>query len=796
MSNILVYSGPGVSTTALAHTRKALRDLCPSYDVRPTSAEELALQPWQANTCLVVIPGGRDLPYVAEFSKPRAREDGVEVTAQDAVRAWVAEDGGSFVGICAGAYFASSWCSFEEGSKMEVVGPRPGLEFYPGECRGTVYKGFVYESDAGARVVRLDAADGKRTAMHYNGGGAFMDAANQQGVTTLAKYPSDDHYIASPSYAGQAAVVHCQINSGQAILFGTHPEFSLLPGSRPVKLTAAPETLTTDGEANAANGAEHVATAHARELEQADVERRIFLAQCLEKLGLRVQVPLAIPPAASSSDLAAQGKLSLLILVGPPASLRTTLDILAQQAAQLSSSDPLPHIKTRSGQCATTSTGCDDSRLFSMRDANDTLHFYFGRGKTVAGEAAKICDEASYGDFADEETGEVDLHRVPKYVLTFPSEAGGTGEGSLNACPEAAICRHWDCEAYYRHLSETRQRLISSSSDHEPLGDVILYGERVTSTQTLLDKNPRLAAHLPSGFVAFATHQISGRGRGGNSWISPLGCLQFSLLLHVLPTSPLGATPMIVGPKLVFAQYLAGLAIVEAVRQGLGEEYAAVGRKIRLKWPNDIYAETSSDERSAFKHMGKSWAKMGGILVNSHYSSGNWQIVVGCGVNCLNPLPTTSLSALIDDHNAATGASLPHVTQEKLAGAVLASFERVWADFLACGGQWATPSGFGGPSLAQRYRDVWLHSDQPTLLTTVSPPQEVRIVGIAADTGMLRVVPASGPGARAGFSAGSTLSCDDDAAWSPSLRGRDDVWHLQPDGNSFDMLKNLIKVKA
>lgn len=63
-------------------------------------------------------------------------------------------------------------------------------------------------------------------------------------------------------------------------------------------------------------------------------------------------------------------------------------------------------------------------------------------------------------------------------------------------------------------------------------------------------------------------------------------------------------------------------------------------------------------------------------------------------------------------------------------------------------------------------------------LTTVDPPVPVRIVGITHDHGLLRTIPE-----RTGW----------------AVRGRhgadDGYIDLQPDGNSFDIMKGLIKAK-
>ncbi|KAG5649085.1 hypothetical protein H0H81_006434 [Sphagnurus paluster] len=66
-------------------------------------------------------------------------------------------------------------------------------------------------------------------------------------------------------------------------------------------------------------------------------------------------------------------------------------------------------------------------------------------------------------------------------------------------------------------------------------------------------------------------------------------------------------------------------------------------------------------------------------------------------------------------------------------------------------------------------------SDQLVTLTTTTPPQRVRITGITPDHGLLRTVP-------------------ERDAWGAGEAGA--YINLQPDGNSFDMLKGLIRAKT
>lgn len=116
---------------------------------------------------------------------------------------------------------------------------------------------------------------------------------------------------------------------------------------------------------------------------------------------------------------------------------------------------------------------------------------------------------------------------------------------------------------------------------------------------------------LPTPLLSVASNQISARGRGSNVWVSPSGSLAFSLLVR----ASLRDLP---AHKLVFIQYLFALAVVEACRHEgvLGETW---GASVRLKWPNDIYAVMEDGQV----------LKIGGILVNTSFMSGNVDIVIG-----------------------------------------------------------------------------------------------------------------------------------------------------------------------
>jgi biotin--protein ligase len=129
---------------------------------------------------------------------------------------------------------------------------------------------------------------------------------------------------------------------------------------------------------------------------------------------------------------------------------------------------------------------------------------------------------------------------------------------------------------------------------------------------TIFSRNACLLSRLPTPIVSLASHQLAGRGRGSNVWLSPSGSLSFSTLLRV-------SLSLLPASKLVFVQYLFALAVVEACRDAniLGER----GNCTRLKWPNDLYAVVGPGMEDR--------KKIGGILVNTSFSGGNVDIIVG-----------------------------------------------------------------------------------------------------------------------------------------------------------------------
>lgn len=213
----------------------------------------------------------------------------------------------------------------------------------------------------------------------------------------------------------------------------------------------------------------------------------------------------------------------------------------------------------------------------------------------------------------------------------------------------------------------------------------------------------------------------------------------------------------------VFIQYLAALAIVTGI-QSYDTGYERL--PVRLKWPNDIYAlDPAIADKSTIPSKGpivtederKKYVKIGGILVNSSYSGGDYTLVCGVGVNVSNSSPTTSLNML------AAKQGLPPFTLEKLLASILTNFETLYDRFCK--------SGFS-KEFEEVYYKYWLHSEQIVTLEAEGG-QKARVKGITKDWGLLVA---------------------EELGWEDRPTGK--RFELQSDSNSFDFFKGLLKRKV
>jgi biotin--protein ligase len=90
--------------------------------------------------------------------------------------------------------------------------------------------------------------------------------------------------------------------------------------------------------------------------------------------------------------------------------------------------------------------------------------------------------------------------------------------------------------------------------------------------------------------------------------------------------------------------------------------------EVKIKWPNDLYAKG---------------LKIGGVLCTSTYSSKNFNVVIGVGLNVANQHPTICLDTLL--HEICSDPTT--LTRHELLAAILGRFEVLFKVFLSQGGQ-------------------------------------------------------------------------------------------------------------
>ncbi|NGX30778.1 MAG: hypothetical protein K940chlam8_00128 [Chlamydiae bacterium] len=198
---ILIYCDEGVDAFSFRQTYKTLKKILKAHFVVVKSH---TLLEYLDKADLFVMPGGRDVFYHRALQGKKT----------DALREFV-ENGGSYLGLCAGAYFGSKSIEFEKGHVHEVIEQRE-LAFFPGKAIGPALGLGKYEptSCRGAECALIDTRMGS-FGTYYNGGCYFEGSfSNAKPLAYFAK-------------TGNVAIVECSVGKGKALLSGVHLEYSV-----------------------------------------------------------------------------------------------------------------------------------------------------------------------------------------------------------------------------------------------------------------------------------------------------------------------------------------------------------------------------------------------------------------------------------------------------------------------------------------------------------------------------------------------------------------------------------------
>lgn len=196
---VAIYKGRGVS----AHSYRRLKQLLTG------SFETISINPSQINSgelsaelAAIVFPGGADVPYDRALNN-----DGIKY-----IRNFV-ENGGLYVGVCAGSYFAGEAVDFTCADGVKISESRR-LVFFKGTVKGPAYVNYIEGSHESAKLIDLKIQS-KIYKAYFNGGGHFITEVPLKDNEILAIYANSD----------LPAALHLNIGNGQVFLCAIHPEY-------------------------------------------------------------------------------------------------------------------------------------------------------------------------------------------------------------------------------------------------------------------------------------------------------------------------------------------------------------------------------------------------------------------------------------------------------------------------------------------------------------------------------------------------------------------------------------------
>lgn len=219
LKRILIYNGAGTSVSSLEGIINTLQQLRVEHNISLVNSEIIKRKKWIQKTALLIMPGGVATPYMQSLEGEGNRN----------IREYVF-GGGKYLGICAGAYYASSQVEYAIGNVQEqVVGERE-LKFFPGKSSGPLFPcddPSIPKYDRAKAVSLTWRADdflrqNKSVDIFYNGGGSFEDIENFPNVEVLAYYCAKKY----SALRSRAAIIECSVGKGKATLSGVHVEWS------------------------------------------------------------------------------------------------------------------------------------------------------------------------------------------------------------------------------------------------------------------------------------------------------------------------------------------------------------------------------------------------------------------------------------------------------------------------------------------------------------------------------------------------------------------------------------------
>ncbi|KAG4306509.1 hypothetical protein PORY_000497 [Pneumocystis oryctolagi] len=665
--NILLYSGDQTSELSVRSTFSLLHFfLSPYYFIQKVNQEILEKDGWEKNAALLVMPGGETALYETKLSKK------VNWKILEYIR-----KGGRYIGIAAGACYASALIESRCNNNHTKQTESGGLVIFPGTVQDSVFSKITSHNDSDPHITLIQIEDVFNENLnclyfYHRGGTLFVNADHFLNTRILASYKEIDVDCESES---KAAVIHCKVGEGQAVLFGVHPEYSIL-NEDIEKANKEGSSLFDDSLS-------------------IEKQKIAFLKHIFQLLNLQTV----------SKPLISIKSTNLHLFSEFPDIIEKTANVLYSISEKI-------------------------TEKYAIKCENDIFYL-----KETSQIPVSISIRNYLNDFH-----KYDYNKIPKYIKIHRD------------LPSITEIPFFNYNIYFKNLLKLR----TLEEKAYQLGNIILYGEILTSSQTLLDKNLKFLKNLPTGLVLLATQQTEGRGRKSNIWVSQLGSLTFSLVIRHSEYSK--------SSSIVFIQYLVSLAIVEAIKT-YDTYYNELD--VHIKWPNDICIKhlKGSTNKPTFILNDIGYTKIGGILISSSYIDNTFLMAIGCGINLTNSFPA-SLELFIKNLNTERASRkqplLSEITLEKMLAHIMTTLEIMYYKF--------SSNVMGFKLFEQQYYKHWLHSNQ--IVTLENTKSKAVVTGINMTHGGLIVESIENGGKK-----GKTLE-------------------FLPDLNSFDITQGIIKNKV
>jgi glutamine amidotransferase-like uncharacterized protein len=160
---------------------------------------------------LLIIGGGYDLGYLECLGEHGCLE----------IRKFV-QSGGFYLGICAGAYFASNYIEFDLNGELEVKGER-FLKLFNGKAIGPLNKFQYVDNDNYSIAARILLNDIDLNLYQYLNGGCYFEPFDLN-YKQIACYQHSTK-ITSLNEDKKIAILECNVEKGIVLLSGVHFEY-------------------------------------------------------------------------------------------------------------------------------------------------------------------------------------------------------------------------------------------------------------------------------------------------------------------------------------------------------------------------------------------------------------------------------------------------------------------------------------------------------------------------------------------------------------------------------------------